>query len=250
MCWGCLSGVHSPGAEWLGAQEATAAVENSLNNRWVPLFSLFLFEKFLLFKPPGPNKHLASHTAQPGSLPRILQQTLRPRPGASAVLVPALAFSPHPSTPPQPNPPPSPTSTLPLDFVHVSFIVAPIALFLQSHFSMSSTIFGLQSSYILEYFWLFAVFLRSARHFTGAEGKWTPLPPILPLSSGPHATYFQYTIWFNRLSDTQPDHFRCYQKATHIYLMEDGSNFITHFLSSAFAPLHSFFSPYETQGIF
>ena len=31
------------------------------------------------------------------------------------------AFSPHPSTPPQPNPPPSPTSTLPLDFVHVSF---------------------------------------------------------------------------------------------------------------------------------
>ena len=33
------------------------------------------------------------------------------------------AFSPHPSTPSQPNPPPSPTSTLPLDFVHVSFIV-------------------------------------------------------------------------------------------------------------------------------
>ena len=33
------------------------------------------------------------------------------------------AFSPHPSTPPQPNPPPSPASTLPLDFVHVSFIV-------------------------------------------------------------------------------------------------------------------------------
>ena len=26
--------------------------------------------------PPGPNKHLAAHTAQPGSLPRILQQTL------------------------------------------------------------------------------------------------------------------------------------------------------------------------------
>ena len=44
----------------------------------MPLFSLFLFEKFLLFKPPGPNKHLASHTAQPGSLPRILQQTLLP----------------------------------------------------------------------------------------------------------------------------------------------------------------------------
>ena len=36
------------------------------------------------------------------------------------------AFSPLPSTPPQPVPPPSPTSTLPLDFVHVSCIVAPI----------------------------------------------------------------------------------------------------------------------------
>ena len=32
------------------------------------------------------------------------------------------AFSPHPSTPPQPVPPPSPNSTLPLDFVIVSFI--------------------------------------------------------------------------------------------------------------------------------
>ena len=36
------------------------------------------------------------------------------------------AFFPHPSTPPQPNPPLSPASTLPLDFVHVSFIVAPV----------------------------------------------------------------------------------------------------------------------------
>ena len=35
------------------------------------------------------------------------------------------AFSPYPSTPPQPNPPPSPASTLPLGFVHVSFIVVP-----------------------------------------------------------------------------------------------------------------------------
>ena len=35
-------------------------------------------------------------------------------------------FSPHPSTPPQVNPPPSPTSTLPLGFVHVSFIVVPV----------------------------------------------------------------------------------------------------------------------------
>ena len=36
------------------------------------------------------------------------------------------AFSPHPSTPPQLNPPPYPTSTLPLGFVHVSFIVVPV----------------------------------------------------------------------------------------------------------------------------
>ena len=33
--------------------------------------------------PPGPNKHLAAHTAQPGSLPRILQQTLHPSRGFS-----------------------------------------------------------------------------------------------------------------------------------------------------------------------
>ena len=35
------------------------------------------------------------------------------------------AFSPHPSIPPQPNPPLSSASTLPLGFVHVSFIVVP-----------------------------------------------------------------------------------------------------------------------------
>ena len=35
------------------------------------------------------------------------------------------AFSLHPSTPPQLSPPPSPTSTLPLGFVLVSFIVVP-----------------------------------------------------------------------------------------------------------------------------
>ena len=36
----------------MGVQEATAAAENSLNSRGVSLFCLFLFEKFLLFKPP------------------------------------------------------------------------------------------------------------------------------------------------------------------------------------------------------
>ena len=39
------------------------------------------------------------------------------------------AFSPHPSTPPQPVALPSPTFTLPLDFVLVSFIVAPEMVF-------------------------------------------------------------------------------------------------------------------------
>ena len=36
--------------------------ENSLNSHQVPL--IFLFEKFLLFKPATPNKQLASHTPQ------------------------------------------------------------------------------------------------------------------------------------------------------------------------------------------
>ena len=54
VCWGCLCGVNSPGAEGVGAQETTAAGKNSLNSCRVPLFSLFLFEKFLLFKPSRP----------------------------------------------------------------------------------------------------------------------------------------------------------------------------------------------------
>ena len=32
VCWGCLSHVHSPGAEVVGALEATAAAESSLNS--------------------------------------------------------------------------------------------------------------------------------------------------------------------------------------------------------------------------
>ena len=46
-----------------------------------------------------------------------------------------------------------------------------------------SSIFGLWSSYMLEYCWLFALLLRSARYVPGVEGKWTPLPPMLPPSS-------------------------------------------------------------------
>ena len=32
VCWGCLSGVHSPQTEGVGAQEARAAAQNSLNS--------------------------------------------------------------------------------------------------------------------------------------------------------------------------------------------------------------------------
>ena len=52
VCWSCLSHIHSPVAEGVGTQEAMAAMESPLNSHLVPLFSLFLFEKFLLFKPP------------------------------------------------------------------------------------------------------------------------------------------------------------------------------------------------------
>ena len=50
--WGCLSRVHRPGAEGGGEPEAQAAAESSLTSPSVPLFSLVLFEKFFLFKPP------------------------------------------------------------------------------------------------------------------------------------------------------------------------------------------------------
>ena len=36
---------------------------------------------------------------------------------------------------------------------------------------------------MLEYCWLFALLLRSARYFTGVKGKWTLLPPMMPPSS-------------------------------------------------------------------
>ena len=53
-----------------------------------------------------------------------------------------------------------------------------------------SSIFGLWSSYMLEYCWLLALLLSSARYFTGIEGKWTPLPPISPPSSLLHQQIF------------------------------------------------------------
>ena len=58
--------------------EATDAVQSSLISRWVPLIFFFFLRNSSYSSPPGPNMYLSAHTAQPGSLPRILQQTLHP----------------------------------------------------------------------------------------------------------------------------------------------------------------------------
>ena len=42
----------------------------------MPLIFFFFLRNSSYSSPPGPNMYLAAHTAQPGSLPRILQQTL------------------------------------------------------------------------------------------------------------------------------------------------------------------------------
>ena len=90
VCWGCLSCIHSPGAEGGGAQEAAAAVEGSLTSLRVPLFSLFLFEKFFLFKPPW-SKQAPGLSHSPAWLsPKNPAADPAPGPGASAALVPAL----------------------------------------------------------------------------------------------------------------------------------------------------------------
>ena len=81
----------------LGTVLGTGHWGDGTEMKFAPIFSLFLFIFiFLIFK-----------------IFIVIQLQLS-------------AFSPHPSTPPQPNPPPSPASTLPLDFVHVSFIVVPV----------------------------------------------------------------------------------------------------------------------------
>ena len=91
---------QSWGRESGGARGHSCCGEFSKQPLSASIFSLSFFffpKKFLLFKPPRPHpdKHLASHTAHPGPLPRMLQQTLRPWWGqgawvASATLVPAL----------------------------------------------------------------------------------------------------------------------------------------------------------------
>ena len=65
------------------------------------------------------------------------------------------AFSPHPSTPPQPNPPPSPPTTLPLDFVHVLFIVVPVIL--SPHCPLPTPSWLLLDYSYLQCLWLYSV---------------------------------------------------------------------------------------------
>ena len=75
------------------------------------------------------------------------------------------------------------------------FLVSPSDL-------LMSSIFGLRSSYMLEYCWLFALLLRSARCFTGVEGKWTLLPPISPPSSL-HSPAFYLSMFGNTFSNSR-----------------------------------------------
>ena len=99
----------------------------------------FSFREIPPNKPPW-SKQAPGLSHSPACLsPKNLAADPAARPGASAALVPALV----------------PGTLLSLN-----------TLLLPSDLSMSSTMFGLQSSYMLEYRWLFALFLRSARHFT------------------------------------------------------------------------------------
>ena len=90
VCWDCSSVVHNPGAEGVGVQEARAAAENSLNSCCMPLFSLFLFKKFLLFKPPW-SKQAPGLSHSPAWLsPKNPSADPALQQGASATLVPTL----------------------------------------------------------------------------------------------------------------------------------------------------------------
>ena len=69
------------------------------------------------------------------------------------------AFSSHPSTPPQANPPHALASTLPIGFVHVSFIVVPENPFL--HYTLPPPLWLLSdcSYFYISSYILFAFFL-------------------------------------------------------------------------------------------
>ena len=90
MCAGAAYLVFTfQGLLWLGGKKPQL-LQRILQTAAECLSFLFFFlRNFSYSSPSGPNKHLMSHTAQPGSLPRILQQTLRLG-RASAALVPEL----------------------------------------------------------------------------------------------------------------------------------------------------------------
>ena len=115
------------------------------------------------FKHPGPTWYTAQTlfgrggSRWSGSLPKNpVADPVAGRPGAAASLVPALV----------------PRTLLSWSTVLTIWLFNVLYSF------------GLQSSYMLGYHWLFTLFLRrSARCFTPGREKCTPVPPISPPSS-------------------------------------------------------------------
>ena len=73
---GCLSRAGTPGVERGGAPGAVAAAQSSPTSPWVPLFSFSSWE-ILPIQAPLVQTSTWLLTAQPGPLPRLLQQPLR-----------------------------------------------------------------------------------------------------------------------------------------------------------------------------
>ena len=74
--WGCFSAFTVQGLRGEGRQRLRLLPRFSNEPLSASVFFFFL-RNSSYSNPPGPSKHLAAHTAQPGSLPRILQKTLR-----------------------------------------------------------------------------------------------------------------------------------------------------------------------------
>ena len=84
---GCLSRVHSPGAEGGGVPEAVASAESSLTSHWVPLFSFSFWE---ILPIQAPLVQTSPWLLTQLSLALSQESCSRPctRAGASATLVP------------------------------------------------------------------------------------------------------------------------------------------------------------------
>ena len=142
---------------------------NSALLSWCPQ-SPWVYHFVLIPLPATSSNQVSSSAAQtlfgrggshwPGSLPGVLQQTWR---AWGLGLQPP--WSPHWSQGPY----------------------CPEAISLSSKFSVSCTIFGLLSSYMLGYCWLFALLLStSARYFTHAQGEVDSAPTYLAAILVPH----------------------------------------------------------------